>query len=66
MADRIAVATKRAKAENRLRKAVEKLGKSSGVEFVPPQVPARRFPDLYAAQLVECVADFLERLETEL
>jgi hypothetical protein len=66
VADRIAVATKRAIAEGRLRKAVESLGKTAGVKFVPPAVPAKRFPDLYAAQLVEQVADFLTRLEKEL
>jgi hypothetical protein len=62
VADLVAVAVKRARAEQRLRTAVDRLARSVGVEFVPPSVPANRFPDLYTAQLVECVATFLERL----
>lgn len=62
MADLVAVAGKRARAELRLRTAVDRLARSVGVEFVPPSVPANRFPELYAAQLVEGVAVFLERL----
>lgn len=62
MADRVAVAGKRAAAESRLRMAVDRLSGSAGVAYVPPAVPANRYPDLYAAQLVEGVADFLERL----
>jgi hypothetical protein len=62
VADKVAVAEKRARAEQRLRQVVDRLARSVGVEFVPPSVPANRFPELYAAQLVEGVADFLERL----
>jgi hypothetical protein len=62
VADPVAVATKRAIAEQRMRQAADRLARSVGVEFVPPSVPANRFPDLYAAQLVEGVAVFLERL----
>jgi hypothetical protein len=62
VADKVAVAEKRARAEQRLRQVVDRLARSVGVEFAPPAVPANRFPELYAAQLVEGVADFLERL----
>jgi hypothetical protein len=64
VADKVAVAEKRARAEQRLRQVVDRLARSVGVKFVPPAVPANRFPELYAAQLVEGVADFLERLAT--
>lgn len=62
MADGVAVAKKRAIAEHRLREAVGRLSEASGVAFAPPAVPANRYPALYAAQLVEGVAEFLERL----
>jgi hypothetical protein len=62
VADKVAVAEKRARAEDRLRQVVDRLSSATGVDFNPPAVPANRYPELYAAQLVEGVADFLERL----
>ncbi len=62
MADRVAVAEKRAKAEQRLQKAVERVSLATNVDYVPPALSKSRFPDLYAAQLVESVADFIEKL----
>jgi hypothetical protein len=62
VADPASVATKRAIADVRMRKAADRLAREVGVEFVPPSTPANRFPDLYTAELVERVADFLERL----
>lgn len=65
MADRNAVANKRALAELRLRRVAERLGASSGEAFEPPTTPAHRYPDLYAAELLERVSDFMERLEAQ-
>lgn len=62
MADPVAVATKRAKADLRLNRAVEAASQAFGIEFKRSKVPANRFPDLYAAELVENVAAFLETL----
>jgi hypothetical protein len=40
----------------------DRLARTVGVEFVPPSIPANRFPDLYAAELIERVADFLQAM----
>jgi hypothetical protein len=62
MPDRIAVAQKRAIAEERLRIAVSAAAKAFGVTFNAPAVPRSKYPDLYAAQLVEGVAEFIEQV----
>ena len=62
MADRIAVATKRAKAELRLAAAVEAASRATGVPFNKSPTPANRYPDLASAELIESVAEFIEKI----
>jgi hypothetical protein len=62
MAARIAVATKRAKSELRLRQAVNDASSRLGIRFDAPKVPQKRFPDLYAAELIDSVAAFIEQV----
>ena len=65
MASKLAVLEKRAKAELRLAKAVEGASRAFGATYRRPSVPSNRFPDLYAAELVEGVADFLEQITAQ-
>lgn len=62
MADPIAVATKRARAEDRLRAAVAVASEKFGVPFERSATPANRYPDLAAAEMLERVAAFIENL----
>ena len=61
MADPVAVATMRAKAEDRLRRAVAESSRTSGVQFMLPPVPAYE-PALAAAHLILATAEYFERL----
>lgn len=60
MPDPIAVAEKRAVAEQRLAAAVAAASRATGIPYVAPTTPANRYPGLYAAELVEGVAQFIE------
>ena len=62
MADPRAVAIRRQNAGIRLRKATEAAAQKFGVAFKVPGTPPTRHPDLYAAELVENVAEFIEQI----
>jgi hypothetical protein len=65
MADPIAVAEKRARAEQRLAAAVAAASRATDVPYTPPASPANRYPALYAAELVEQVATFIEGITAQ-
>lgn len=62
MANPIAVATARAQAEERLALAAEKLSERYEIRLRTGTLPANRYPELAAADLVDRVAEFLEQL----
>lgn len=62
MAHPRAVAVRRQNAELRLSVAVNAASARLGLAFNTPPTPAHKHPDLYAAELIESVADFIEKL----
>jgi hypothetical protein len=62
MADPIAVANKRADAERRLDRAASAASGVFGVTFNRSDTPANRYPDLASMELVNNVAEFIEKI----
>jgi hypothetical protein len=62
VADPATVARKRANAEVRLRAAAVEAGRVFGVDLETSRLPANRYPDLAAAENLEHVAAFIERI----
>lgn len=62
MADPRAVAVRRQIADQRLHKAVEAAAARFGVAFKAPATLPHRHPNLYSAELVENVSEFIEQI----
>jgi hypothetical protein len=61
MASPRVIAIRRENAELRLRKAMLAFASEYGVKFREPSVLPTRYPDFYAAELIENVAEALEQ-----
>jgi hypothetical protein len=60
-----AVAVRRQIADKRLHAATEVAARKFGVPFKVPVTLAQRHPDLYSAELIENVSQFLETISAE-
>lgn len=56
------VAVRRQIADKRLHAAVESAAQRFGVTFKQPVTMAHRHPDLYSAELIENVSEFIENI----